>query len=398
MSGAARRGRPLTAAFVNTVKDPGKYHDGQGTGLFLLVRPNGSRFWIQRIVVRGKRRELGLGSPPVVSLAEAREQAIENKRIVRRGNDPVAARQKAREALTFEEAAREAHKELAPTWKNPKDRKAFLTSLERHVFPRFGDMALSDVTSADIRQAILAARENAPAVARKLVFRISAVFKWSIAEGHCTGNPATTQALALPRETRQAQHFKSLPYHDTAQCIATIQQSKAWPATKLALEFVILTATRSAETRKARWDQIDLHGASSLATANQVTWTLDTADKKEKRAFQIPLSTRAIEILREAETLRDRSGLIFPSMRGKPLSDMTLSKLVKELGFDADVHGFRATFRTWAQEQTDTPWEVAEAALAHKLGNAVEQAYARSDLFEKRKQLMADWASYLAVN
>ncbi len=381
--------KALTAAFVNTVKEPGKYHDGKGTGLFLLVKPTGGRFWVQRVTIRGKRRELGLGSPPVVTLAEAREQALENKRLARAGGDPLAEKRRAKQVLTFAEAARKTHAELSPTWKNPKDRAAFLTTLETYIFPRFGTVALPDVTSADVRQAILAAREKAPGVAKKLIYRTSSVFKWGIAEGMCHNNPATTEALALPRETRKPQHRKSLPYSEVAGCIEAVQASGAQVATKLALEFLILTASRSGEVRMARWDEIDLDTA---------TWTVPADRAKQKRPHRVPLSARAMEILAEAEALRDGSGLVFPSVRGKPLSDMTLSKLVKELGFDADVHGFRTSFRTWGQERTNYPREVQEAALAHKMGDAAEQAYARSDLFEKRRKMMENWARYLAYN
>ena len=175
--------KALTAAFVAGVKTPGKYHDGKGTGLFLFVKPSGARSWVQRILLNGRRRELGLGSPPVVTLAMARDQAIENKRLVRDGRDPIAVRRQAKQILTFEEAARKTHVELSPTWKNAKDRAAYLSTLEKYVFPRFGNLPLPDVTSADVRQAILAAREVAPGVARKLVYRVSSVFKWGIAAG-----------------------------------------------------------------------------------------------------------------------------------------------------------------------------------------------------------------------
>ncbi|WP_197431148.1 tyrosine-type recombinase/integrase, partial [Aliiruegeria sabulilitoris] len=228
----------LSAAFVKHVTEPGKYHDGKGTGLFLLVKPTGGRSWVQRIVIRGKRRELGLGSPPVVTLAEAREQALENKRLARSGGDPLREKRHKSKLLTFEEAARETHKELAPTLKNPKDRDAFLNTLESYVFPRFGSVLLSDVTSADVRQAILAARETVPGIAKKLIFRISSVFKWGIAEGICVNNPATAQALALPRETKKTIHRKALHYSEVAGCIETVHASRAWKATKLAIEFL----------------------------------------------------------------------------------------------------------------------------------------------------------------
>ena len=376
----------LTAAFVNSAREPGKYHDGKGMGLFLYVKPTGKRFWVQRLTFRGRRRDLGLGSPPVVTLAEAREQALENKRLVRSGGDPLAEKRRARRILSFEEAATKAHAELAPTWKNQKDRDAYLATLKAYVFPRFGQVALPDVTSADVRQAILAAREKAPGVARKLVYRVSAVFKWGIAEGICTDNPATTQALALPRDTRKPQHRKSLPYTNVAKCLEAVHASGAWMATKLALEFLVLTASRSGEVRLARWEEIDQETS---------TWTVPADRAKQQRPHRVPLSDRALQILHDAEEIRDGSGLIFPSARGKSLSDMTLSKLVKELGFNADVHGFRTSFRTWGQERTNFPREVQEAALGHKMGDAAEQAYARSDLFEKRRLMMQTWATYL---
>ena len=383
---ARKKYRGLTAAFVNTIKEPGKYHDGQGVGLFLFVKPNGSRFWVQRITVRGKRTEIGLGSPPVVTLAEARDTAIENKRIARAGHNPLAEKRRAMRALSFEAAARKTHRELSPTWKNPKDRAAFLSTMERYVFPRFGQISLADVTSADVRQAILAARETVPGVAKKLVYRVSSVFKWGIAEGLCSDNPATTQALALPREARKPVHRKALPYTEVEDCIEAIRASRAWATTKLALEFLILTASRSGEVRLARWEEIDM---------STKTWTVPAERSKQARPHRVPLSDRAVEILRDAETMRDASGLIFPSMSGKSLSDMTLSKLVKELGFDADVHGFRTLFRTWGQEQTSYPREVQEAALGHKTGDMAEQAYARSDMFEKRRKMMDAWATFI---
>lgn len=380
--------KSLTAAFVSTIKEPGKYHDGKGTGLFLLVKPTGGRFWVQRIVIRGKRRELGLGSPPVVSLAEAREQALANKRTARLGGDPLAERRRAQAALTFEEAARRAHAELAPTWRNPKDQLAFLSTMKAYIFPRFGSVLLPDVTTSDVRQAILAAREKAPGVARKLVYRVSAVFRWGIAEGLCENNPSTAQALALPRIDRKPQHRKALPYDEVADCLATVRASRAWDATKLAIEFLVLTASRSGEVRLAKWDELDLA---------KKTWIVPAERMKMKRAHRIPLSESALKTLGEAAKLRDASNFVFPSVRGRALSDMTLSKLIKELGFDADIHGFRTSFRTWVQEQTDYPREVAEAALAHKLGDDVEEAYARSDLFEKRRLMMAGWAEFVRI-
>ena len=266
--------------------------------------------------------------------------------------------------------------------------------METYIFPHFGSVALPEVTSAEVRRAILLAREKAPGVAKKLIYRVSSVFRWGIAEGMCVSNPAIGDALALPRENRTSQHRKALPYAEVSGCIKTIKASNAGGTTKLALEFIILTATRSGETRGACWEEFDFSGGDDAATA---TWVIPKERVKMKRDHRVPLSGRALELLREAKGYSDGSGLVFPGTKvGRALSDMTLSKLVRELGFDAHVHGFRTSFRTWAQEKTDFPREVAEAALAHKVGDAVEQAYARSDLFEKRRMMMGNWASYLA--
>lgn len=376
----------LTAAFIRTVKEPGKYFDGHG--LYLRVMPTGSKQWVQRIVIRGKRCELGLGSVDLVSLADARAAALANRATARSGGDPLADRRQASAMPTFQEAAVLAHAEMSFT--NPKDGKAFLTNLSQYAYPHFGRARVCDVSGPDIRAAVMAIRDQKPEVARKLVLRVSAVMKWAIGAGHRRDNPAVASTLALPAVSRQArmkQNRKALPYDQVANCIAKVNASGAWRATKLALEFLILTAARSGEVRGATWDEVDLKAR---------VWTVPGARMKMGRPHAVPLSKRARFLLAEAQELVGDSGLVFPSLRDKPLSDMTLSKLVKEQGFDADVHGFRTSFRTWAQERTNVPFEVAEAALAHAVGDSASQAYARSDVFEKRRKLMEAWATYLA--
>ena len=181
-------------------------------------------------------------------------------------------------------------------------------------------------------------------------------------------------------------------------CIEAVRASGAGASTKLALEFLVLTASRSGEVREARWEEFDFHGADGATGATHATWIVPASRMKAKREHRVPLSGRALAVLREAEKLADGSGLVFPGTRqGRPLSDMTLSKLVKELGFAADVHGFRTSFRTWAQERTNFPREVAEAALAHVVKDKAEAAYARSDMFEKRRKMMESWAGYLTA-
>ena len=270
-----------------------------------------------------------------MTLAEARETAIDNKRIVRAGGDPIAESGKGKSALTFKEAALKTHAEIAPTLENPKDRTAFLASFETYVFPAFGTVLLSEVTSADVREVILATRKVAPGIARKLTYRISFVFKWGIAAGMCVSNPSTAEALALPRDTHVPKNRKSVPYSEVATFLATVQASRAWVATK---QFLVLTASRSGEVRNAKWDEVDFDANTSTVPAERA---------KQNRPHRVPLSQRAVEILIEAKELEDGTGLLFPSVRGKALSDMTFSKLVRDLGFDAHVHGFRTSSRTW---------------------------------------------------
>lgn len=378
--------KSLTAQFVKNASTPGKYFDGHG--LYLRVDDGGGRYWVQRIVIRGKRREIGLGPLSLISLAEARSAAIDNRKSARAGGDPIAEKRQAKAILTFEEAAKKAHIELSPTWKNPKDRAAFLSTLKSYAFGRFGSTQVSEVTSADVRQAILSARKSAPEVARKLTFRISAVFKWAIAEGMRADNPALAGALALPKQEKSQGQRKALGYEDVNACIAAVTASGASRATKLALELLILTACRSGEVRGARWEEFDIEAK---------VWTVPAERMKMKKIHRVPLCTRALAIVEAARPLDDGSGLLFPGTKeGKQLSDMTLSKLVKELGYPVDVHGFRTSFRTWAQERTNFPREVAEAALAHVSGDAVERAYARSDVFQKRRRMMDAWANFVA--
>ena len=371
---------------VRTATEPGKYFDGNG--LYLRVEPNGSRFWVQRITVRGRRRELGLGSPSIVSLAEARALAHENRKAARNGADPLQLRREAAAILTFGEAARKVYEMHRPTWKNPKHAAQFLATLETYAVPRLGKLRVSDVTAADVLSVLAPIWNEKAETARRVRQRISMVMKWAIAKGWRTDNPAENITVALPRNATSRVNRKALPYSEVATCLVAVRQSKAALATKLALELLVLTASRSGEIRGAAWSEIDLAAK---------VWEIPAGRMKMKRPHRVPLSPAALTILETAKALDDESGLVFPGMKkGKPLSDMTLLKLVKELGFEVDVHGFRTSFRTWAQERTNFPREVAEAALAHAVGDAVEQAYARSDVFQKRRKMMDAWAAFLA--
>ncbi|CAM3139156.1 tyrosine-type recombinase/integrase [Paracoccus nototheniae] len=378
--------KALTAQAVRNATLPGKYFDGHG--LYLRVDANGSRFWVQRITVRGKRCELGLGSPSLVTLAEARAKALDNRKLAREGGDPLQAKREAQAVLSFEEAARRVHALHKPTWANEKHAAQFLTTLETYTFPRLGKLKVQDVSTGDVLAVLMPIWTEKPETARRVRQRIGMVLKWAIAQGWRQDNPAENISRALPKVSKAQEHRKALPYDAVAGCIDTVRASGAGQVTKLALEFLVLAAARSGEVREAQWDEIDMAAK---------VWEIPAARMKMKRPHRVPLSPRAITLLREAEGLADGSGLVFPGTKtGRPLSDMTLSKLVKELGFYADVHGFRTSFRTWAQERTTFPREVAEAALAHLSGDAVERAYARSDVFEKRRKMMDAWAAFLA--
>lgn len=381
-----RPDKALTAQFVRTVQEPGKYFDGQG--LYLRVEKNGTRFWVQRITIRGKRCELGLGPASLVPLVEARAKAIENRRMVREGGDPLAAKREGRAIFTFEEAARKVHEMHKPTWRNEKHAAQFISTLETYVFPRIGKLKVPDISSSDVLAVLSPIWVEKAETARRVRQRIGTVMKWAVAQGWRKDNPAENIGQALPKHEKTKVNRKALPYADVTGCVDAVLASSAGAATKQALELLVLTASRSGEVRLADWSEIDLAAK---------VWEIPAERMKMKRPHRVPLSSRAVAILTEAKAVTGSKGLVFPgSKAGKPLSDMTLSKLVKELGFDADVHGFRTSFRTWAQERTNFPREVAEAALAHLSGDAVERAYARSDLFEKRRKMMDAWAAFLA--
>lgn len=369
----------------------GRHSDGTGVGLMLWVSATGRRTWVQRITIHGKRHDIGLGGYPLVSLAEARILATEHKRAALKGVSPLTEKRKAKmnaaKRLTFAQAVERTCIELTPTWRGKKEAPSFLSSLTTYAYPYFGSYDIADITSAQIRQAVLACRAKVPNLSVKVQHRIHSVFKWAVASGLRDTNPATGEALALPKLEKKTKHNLALPYGEIADALATVKASGAWASTKLAFAFTVLTAARSGEVRGAYWDEVDM---------DKAVWIIPPERMKMNREHRVPLSSQALKILRDAEAQRDESGLIFPSIRGKQLSDMTLSKLVREQGVKSTVHGFRSSFRTWCQEMTNVQGEVAEAALAHVNANKVEAAYARSDLFEKRRRLMESWAEYLS--
>ncbi|MDS9467927.1 integrase arm-type DNA-binding domain-containing protein [Paracoccus sp. MBLB3053] len=389
-----RTGNRLTAALVRSPLEPGKYHDSGGMGLYLMVKPNGSRFWVQRIMIHGKRRELGLGSPPVVTLAKAREIALENKRSVRDGVDPLKARMEAEAIPTFAEAAHTVHKLHLPTWRNEKHGQQFISTLETYAFPRIGKMKVGDVSTADVLAVLAPIWNEKRETARRTKQRIGMVMKWAVAKGWRQDDPSMAITQALPKDKQEKVHRKALPYGEVATCMKVVESSGAGVSTKLAFRLLVLTASRSNEVRLARWGQVNWNAEGGPV------WTRPADVMKAKKPHSIPLSKAGAEVLKLAKEISnsdDPDALIFPgTVKGKPLSDATLLKLVRENGYDIDIHGFRTSFRTWTQEKTTFPREVAEAALAHTIKDKAEAAYARSELMDKRRALGEAWAMYLA--
>ena len=377
-----------TAAFFKAIKAPGMYR--ADPTLYLCVAPGGSKSWVQRLSIYGRRHDLGLGGFPLVKLAEARAKAFDNRKLARAGGDPLAL--KSRQNIpTFAAAAESVITMHEVNWRDERSAQQWRASLRDYAMPKLGRMRVDTITSADVMAVLLPIWNTKRETARRVRQRIGAVMKWSIAQGFRTDNPAGDAiGAALPKNGVIKKHQRALPYDQVAAAIATVQASSSGMAATLAFEFLVLTACRSGEVRLARWDEIDLRAAC---------WTIPAERMKMQREHRVPLSPRAVEVLTAAAEITDGSGLVFPSPRAKPskpLNNKCLSMICARLNIDAVPHGFRSSFRDWASERTNTPVAVMEASLAHANNNQVEAAYARSDLFERRHKLMDQWAEFLS--
>ncbi len=380
----------LSARFVATVREPGRYGDGRGSGgLSLLVKRTArghlAKSWAQRIQVDGRPRNLGLGVWPHVSLAAARQQCALN--LVARGRgERVTGRRQI--VPTFEEAAETVLAIHATGWKRgSKSETDWRWTLRTYAMPKLGRRPVDRISTADVMAVLVPIWNEKRVTARKVRQRIGAVMRWAVAQGYREDNPAGEAiGAALPRKGVRPRHLAALPYRKVAAAIATVRGSGANPATVLAFEFMVLTASRSGEVRGARWEEMNLE---------EREWRVPAERMKTNREHRVPLSTRALEVLGEAEALAGGSGLVFPSATGRVHSRAAISKMVRQLGIGAVPHGFRSSFRDWAAECTDAPGEVCELALAHVNTNATEAAYRRTDLFERRRALMEQWAAFL---
>lgn len=386
----------LTAKGVQAIKEAGSYQDGGG--LALVVKPSGSRSWVLRVQTAGTRKAVGIGSAAVVSLAEARAKAADVRREMKAGLDVAAAKRAARAAVvvlpSFADAARLFHAEHKASWSNPKHAAQVLSTLESYAFPFIGETPARDVDGPAIRDLLAAIWLTKPETARRVRQRVVTVLDWAHAKGWRSAEvPLRSIAKGLPRQPRGVTHHPALP---NAELPAFMGELRAKPPTmgRLCLEFAILTAARSGEARGARWSELEgLDGPSPL-------WRLPAERMKAKRPHAVPLSPQAVDVIRRAGALATSDVYLFPNGKGEPLSDMALTKLLRDAeardaaGAIVTAHGFRSSFRDWVSEATTFPAEVAEAALAHAAGDKVVVAYARSDLLERRRPLMETWGCY----
>jgi integrase len=370
---------------VRALSEPGRYSDG--ATLYLVVAPGGSKQWVQRLTVRRRQTDVGLGGYPVVGLREAREKAQANRAQARSGADPLLERRRAA-VPTFRDLASQHIEALRPSWRNAKHAAQWGSTLAAYAHPFIGNRPVDQVTRADVIGLLSPIWTKKPETARRVRQRVRAVMARANALEYIEHNPAGEGIdAALAKLPRIRAHHPALPYAQLPAALRAVRESTATPAVTLGFEFLALTACRSGEVRGARWEETDMDAA---------TWTVPASRMKGGRAHRVPLSEQAIAVLDEARGLVNGSGLVFPAPRsGLELSDMAFAQLLRRLELDFVPHGLRSSFRDWAAEQTNAPHAVMEAALAHSVKNTTEAAYFRSDLFELRRGLMAEWGRFL---
>ena len=386
----------LSARAVASAKE-GKHEDGGG--LRLVVSAKGSKRWVFRYTFNRKRREMGLGPYPTVTLAKAREEAMSARRMVFEGLDPITERKRTQVVIpTFEDCSIQFIEAHQAGWKNAKHASQWRNTLSTYAHPVLGTLPVNVITVNDVRKVLDPIWTTKNETAKRLQTRIAKILDYAAALGHCdSDNPARWQGkldalLPKPSSIQKVKHHPAMPYSEIGQFWKELDSQKRTSAA--ALRFLVLTATRTSEVLEARWNEIDL---------DQAIWTIPAERMKMNKEHRVPLCKQAIELLKAIPKISE-SAYLFPGSRaGKPLSNMTLLKLMRDMGFgkgsqkgDYVPHGFRSTFRDWAGEVSSYPRDIAEMALAHAIENKVEAAYRRGDLLEKRTRMMQDWADYIA--
>lgn len=399
--------KSASRAKTRRVGDPcTAYHAVGGVpGLLLQCRPPssdrdvGARSWILRTTVGAKRRDIGLGGYPEVSLAEARESARLVKSRIREGVDPVAERKAKADALRlaqakelkFAEAARRAHRAKTSAFRNKKHAKQWISTLETYAFPHIADLPVAQVELAHIMKVLEPIWHEKPETASRVRQRLESVISWATVAGFRDGeNPARwdgnlKELLPPTSRVKKVKHHRALPWQEMGAYMMDLRARNGTSAR--ALEFLVLTAARSGEVRHATWSEIDYEEA---------VWTVPAERMKAGKEHKVPLSDPAIALLKALPRLKD-SEYIFPAVRGGPLSDTSLLAVNKRMEVEAVPHGFRSSFKDWARRSTSYPDEVSELALAHVNSDATRAAYARDELLPQRRRLMGDWAQYLST-
>lgn len=384
----------LSALHVKRLDKPGLHSVGVVPGLHLQITESGARSWILRATVGGKRRDIGLGGYPGVTLAQARERAREAREHIRQGIDPVEHRKQLQDALrasrasrmTFDDAAVKCIASKRHEFRNPKHTAQWTATLNAYASPVVGSMPVADIELSHIVRILEPIWTTKTETATRLRGRIETVLAWATVHGYRSGdNPARWKGhldavLAKPGKVRRVTHHKALPVGEMGAFMRDLRQREGMAAR--ALEFAILTAARSGEVRGATWNEVDLQAR---------VWTVPANRIKAGREHRVPLSSVAVKLL---ESLPRLSDFVFAAPRGGQLSDMSLSAVMKRMGSAGVPHGFRSTFRDWCAEHTNCSREVAEMALAHVIENKTEAAYRRGDLLEKRAELMQAWAEF----
>jgi integrase len=389
--------KELSAIEVKRIIQQGFYAVGGVAGLMLQVAPGGSRSWILRARIGEKRRDIGLGGYPEISLAKARELALVKKDLIKQGIDPVEEKRTARarlisaqrKSITFDDAADQVHETKIKEFKNEKYKAQWISAIRTYASPIIGKKPISEVDLEDIKDILKPIWETKTDTAKKLRGNIETILAWATVNEYRTGNnPARWQGyldqiFPKPSKVSKVQHYKAMPIDDMATFMIKLRTQEGISAR--ALEFAILTATRSGEIRGAAWDEIDL---------NAKVWTIPAERMKAGKEHRAPLSDSAIDLIKNMPRIEDNN-YVFPSPRGGMLSDMSISAVLKRMNLDYVPHGFRSTFRDWASERTHYPRDVAEMALAHTIKNKTEAAYRRDDLLPKRSLMMQDWANFI---
>ena len=387
--------KQLSDRAVAAIKTEGRHAVGGVPGLHLRVSGD-HRGWVLRVQVGDKRQDIGLGAYPAVSLSEAREKAREMHSGLREGRDPVAPRKQQRMVLaaqaaaekTFRWCAEEFLRAKASEWSNPKHKQQWENTLETYAMPHLGQLNVSLIDIPHVLACLEPIWHSKNETASRLRGRIESVLDWAAVRKYRTGeNPARwkghlDKVLAAPAKIKKVEHHRAVPVDGMATFMAELRNQNGLAA--CALEFVILTAARSGEVRNATWSEIDEETA---------VWTVPAEHMKAGREHRVPLSNAAMQLLRKLPRFTN-SELLFPGTKGQPLSDMTMTAVMRRMKVDAVPHGFRSTFRDWVGEKTHFPRELAEQALAHTLESKVEAAYRRGDALDKRRQMMEEWALF----